>query len=65
MATSALGLDYIHKNGVVHGDLKLNNILVGADRMAKLADFGLSSMRTYSTLSKASSTCSSVSVTVR
>ncbi|RLN49204.1 hypothetical protein BBJ28_00014780 [Nothophytophthora sp. Chile5] len=51
---AALGLDYIHKKRVVHGDLKLNNILVGADGLAKLSDFGLSSVRTSSTLSKPS-----------
>lgn len=39
---AALGLEYLHKLKVVHGDLKLNNILVGADGQAKLADFGLS-----------------------
>ncbi|RLN77267.1 hypothetical protein BBJ28_00004751 [Nothophytophthora sp. Chile5] len=51
---AALGLDYIHKKRVVHGDLKLNNILVVADGLAKLPDFGLSSVRTSSTLSKLS-----------
>ncbi|EGZ29091.1 hypothetical protein PHYSODRAFT_470129, partial [Phytophthora sojae] len=49
---TALGRDYIHEKGVVHGDLKLNNILVGADGLAKLADFGLSTMRSCSTRSK-------------
>lgn len=49
---AALGLDYVHKNRVVHGDLKLNNILVGADGLAKLSDFGLGTVRTCSTLSK-------------
>ncbi|KAG3097780.1 hypothetical protein PC122_g4334 [Phytophthora cactorum] len=34
----------MHKKRVVHGDLKLNNILVGADGQAKLSDFGLSSV---------------------
>lgn len=48
---AALGLDYIHSRGVVHGDLKLNNILVGADGMAKVADFGMSTMRSCSTQS--------------
>ncbi|EGZ16460.1 hypothetical protein PHYSODRAFT_501284, partial [Phytophthora sojae] len=43
---ATLGLDYLHKNGVVHGDLKLNNILVSADGQAKLSDFGLSVVRT-------------------
>ncbi|KAG7386924.1 Leucine-rich repeat serine/threonine-protein kinase 2 [Phytophthora boehmeriae] len=51
---AALGLDYIHKMKVVHGDLKLNNILVSSDRHAKLSDFGLSSVRNSSTMSKVS-----------
>uniref|UniRef100_H3GVN1 Protein kinase domain-containing protein n=1 Tax=Phytophthora ramorum TaxID=164328 RepID=H3GVN1_PHYRM len=49
---AALGLNYIHKKRVVHGDLKLNNILVGADGQAKLSDFGLSTVRTSAILSE-------------
>jgi serine/threonine protein kinase len=39
---AALGLTYLHERGIVHGDLKGNNILVSADNEAKLTDFGLS-----------------------
>lgn len=40
---AALGLLYLHQaHRVVHGDLKCNNILVGDDDKAKIADFGLS-----------------------
>lgn len=40
----ALALRYLRAKRVVHGDLKCNNILVGADGRAKLTDFGLSSL---------------------
>lgn len=35
-------LSYIHGKGVVHRDLKLQNVLVGADGRAVLTDFGIS-----------------------
>lgn len=34
------GLNYIHSNGIVHCDLKCENVLVGSDGEIKLADFG-------------------------
>ncbi|KAE9015488.1 hypothetical protein PR001_g14896 [Phytophthora rubi] len=41
---AALGVQYIHARGVVHGDLKGNNIVIGSDMKAKVTDFGLSSV---------------------
>ncbi|KAF8150262.1 kinase-like domain-containing protein [Mycena galopus ATCC 62051] len=40
----ALGLEYLHKQKVVHGDLKGINILITPSRRACIADFGLSSI---------------------
>ncbi|KAK1942442.1 Spindle assembly checkpoint kinase [Phytophthora citrophthora] len=39
---SALGLQAIHARGVIHADLKCDNILVMDTGQAKIADFGLS-----------------------
>jgi serine/threonine protein kinase len=42
---AATGIRYLHGMGVVHGDLKGNNIVVGEGGVAKLTDFGLSFFR--------------------
>ncbi|KAJ7719093.1 kinase-like domain-containing protein [Mycena maculata] len=46
----ALGVEYLHRNRVVHGDLKAINILVTPSRRACIADFGLSSIADVITL---------------
>ena len=41
-AEAKSALDYLHKCGVVHRDVKLENILIDSDGHARLADFGVS-----------------------
>lgn len=36
------GLEYLHSQGIYHLDLKLDNLLVGADFQLKIADFDIS-----------------------
>ncbi|KAJ8533222.1 hypothetical protein ON010_g14032 [Phytophthora cinnamomi] len=38
----ALGVQYLHARGIVHGDLKGNNIVIAGDLKAKVADFSTS-----------------------
>ncbi|KAJ7788879.1 kinase-like domain-containing protein [Mycena olivaceomarginata] len=51
------GLEYLHNNGIVHGDLKLSNILVDKHHVACICDFGITRIlqvagfTTYSTRS--------------
>ncbi|KAG2363970.1 hypothetical protein BDR07DRAFT_1331384 [Suillus spraguei] len=40
----ALGLQYLHRKSVVHGDLTGSNVLIFSDGRARLADFGLSTI---------------------
>lgn len=36
------GLDYMHSRGIAHGDVKLENVLIGPDGRAVITDFGIS-----------------------
>ena len=39
-----LGLDYLHKNGIIHHDIKPNNILLCKKKICKITDFNFSSI---------------------
>ncbi len=39
---TATGLQFCHENGVLHRDIKPQNVIFGEDHHAKLIDFGVS-----------------------
>ncbi|KAJ7108576.1 kinase-like domain-containing protein, partial [Mycena epipterygia] len=61
----ALGVEYLHRECIVHGDLKGMNILVTPSRRACVADFGLSSIEDALTLRFTHSTVSARGGTAR
>ncbi|QRV92191.1 Tyrosine-protein kinase SPK-1 [Ceratobasidium sp. AG-Ba] len=55
------GLLYLHKSGVVHGDLKGANVLISKEGVPRLADFGNAKLQEYTMKFTKSSTKETVS----
>jgi serine/threonine-protein kinase len=55
IAQACRGLDYAHRNGVIHRDVKPGNLLVSDSEAVKLADFGIARATDQSSITQVGS----------